>query len=132
MNALGQKEEARAAFEEARKIEAGLSPAAVVTALAQIQLGQVEEGRAALKEIKRKAKEEAEKPFEWNYFFSGNPSPTFEEDNQEQQRLHFTLLSGLAAAALGDKAGARSALGAVLAADPSDLAAWEEYKRLGV
>ena len=131
LNALGRQAEARAAFEEARNIQAGLSPAAVVNALAQIQLGQVEEGRAALKEIKQKAEEEAEKPFEWNYFYSGNPSPTFEEDNQEQQRLHFTLLSGLAAAALGDQAGARSLLGAALAADPSYLAAWEEYKRLG-
>ena len=131
LNALGRKEEARAAFEETLKIQGGLSPAAVVNALAQIQLGQAEEGRAALNEIKRKAEEEAEKPFEWNYFYSGNPSPTFEEDNQKQQRLHFTLLSGLAAAALGDKAGARSALGLALAADPSDLAAWEEYRRLG-
>jgi tetratricopeptide (TPR) repeat protein len=131
LNALAREEEAQTAFEEAREIQGGLSPAAVINALAQIQLGQVEEGQAALKEIKRKAEEEAEKPFEWNYFYSGNPSPTFEEDNQKQQRLHFTLLSGLAAAAMGDKAGARSALGAALAADPSDLAAWEEYRRSG-
>ncbi len=127
---LGRQEEARAAFEHAARIRGWFSAPAVTNALAKIQLGQVEEGHAALLEVRRKAEEEARKPFEWNYFYSGNPSPTFEEDHQELKRLNCLLTAGLASAALGDVPAARSALGQVLAADPSNLAAWEEYRRL--
>ena len=129
--ALGQPDQARASFEEIRAMRGGWSPVGLWKALAQIQLGQAEEGRAEMLRIKREAEAEADKPFAWNYFYSGNPNPTFEEDNQKLQHLNATFMAGMAAAALGDVPGARSALGQVLAADPSNLMAWEEYRRLG-
>ncbi|MBE0696280.1 MAG: hypothetical protein IH586_05095, partial [Anaerolineaceae bacterium] len=128
--ALGQAGEARAAFEQARAFKGDLSQAGIYAALALRHLGHEAEGCDELKEMIRQAGVLAEKPFAWNYFYAGNPSPTFEEDQQKEQRMAYTLLAGPAAAGLGDKAGAKSALGQVLAVDPANLAAWEEYQRL--
>jgi hypothetical protein len=72
----------------------------------------------------------AESGLQPNYFYYGNPNPTFEEDPKQEQRVTFTLLVGLACLGLGDLPGAKSALGQVLAADPANLAAHEALKRL--
>jgi tetratricopeptide (TPR) repeat protein len=128
--ALGQPLEAQAAFDRVRAYQGELSQAGIYAALALRQQGDAEAARSALKEIKQRAEEAAEKPFAWNYFYSGNPNPTFEEDMQKEQRRSCTLLAGLAAAALEDAPGARSALGQVLALDPANLEAWEAYRRL--
>ncbi len=129
--ALGQLDQARSSYDEIRAMRGEWSPVGLWKALAQIQQGQVEEGRAELLCIKREAEAEADQPFAWNYFYSGNPNPTFEEDNQKLKHLNATFTAGMAAAALGDVPGAKSALGQVLASDPSNLMAWEEYRRLG-
>jgi len=47
------------------------------------------------------------------------------------RRGDFTLVVGLACLGLGDLNGAKDALGQVLAADPANLIAYEELKRLG-
>ena len=65
-----------------------------------------------------------------NYFNTGNPNPTFEEDPRKQQRLHFTLMVGLACLGLGDIPGATSALRQVLTVDPSNIVAHEELMRI--
>ena len=128
--ALGRQEQARAVYEEILAMRGEWGPIALCKALAKIQLGQAEAGRADLLRLKRDSENAAEKPFAWNYFYSGNPNPTFEEDNQQLQRTNATFMAGLAAVALGDISAAKSALGHVLAADPSNLMAWEEYRRL--
>ncbi len=127
---LGRQAEAQAAFEHVAAAQGRFGGPGPYAGLALIQLGKAEEGRNALLALRREAEQSAEKPFAWNYFYSGHPSPTFDDDHQKIQRMSHTLMAGLASAALGDQAGAKSALGAVLAADPSNLAAWEEYARL--
>ena len=82
-------------------------------------------------DLKQRAAALAETGLPPNYFYYGNPNPTFEEDPKKEQRLTFTLLVGLACLGLGDMPGARSALGQVLAVDPANLLAHEELKRLG-
>jgi hypothetical protein len=98
--------------------------------MAQIQLGHKADGQALLIDLKKRAAQLAESGIKPNYFYYGNPNPTFEEDPMRGQRLFFTLLDGLACLGLGDLAGAKSALGQVLAADPENLTAFEELKRL--
>jgi len=129
--ALDQAEQARAAFKEVRAMFDTGGWVGLFKALARVQLGEAEAGRADLLRLKREAEAAAHQPFAWNYFYSGNPNPTFEEDYQELQRVESIFLAGLAAAFLGDTPGAKSALGQVLAADPANLIAWEEFRRLG-
>ena len=127
---LNQGIEAKTAFEQVSKYSGNLSISGIFGALALIKLGKEDEGFAALLKIKLDSEEMAQTPFKWSYFFSGNPNPTFEEDNQKQQYLSYTLLAGLSAAASGDAANAKSALSQVLSEDPANLLAWEEYRRL--
>jgi tetratricopeptide (TPR) repeat protein len=127
--ALGQSNAAAAAFERASRFARQQSLAGIYGGLALVRLGREEEGRAALHRLKEEAEALAQQPFRWNYFHSGNPNPTFEEDSQKLQCQHFTLLAGLAAAALGEKEEARRALGQALQDDPSNLLAWEEFRR---
>lgn len=130
LQALNREDEARAAFEWLIDPRRRLEHFSPYFGLALVQLGRPEEGRAALKVLKRRAEKAAEEPFRWNYFYSGHPSPVFDDDQQKIHRLNHTLTAGLAAAALKDRPGAKSALGLVLALDPANLFAWEEYRRL--
>jgi len=127
---LGRKDEARAAFEKALAMKGWLSLIDYYQGLALIRLGKEGEGRAKLSELKKRAAELAESGIQPNYFYYGNPNPTFEEDPKKQQRIYFTLLVGLACLGLGDLPGAKSALGQVLAVDPANLVAYEELSRL--
>jgi tetratricopeptide (TPR) repeat protein len=127
---LGQPDQARQAFQQVLAISGGLSPVDYYQGLALMKLGQDEEARAKLVDLKRRAAELAESGLQPNYFYYGNPNPTFEEDPKQEQRVTFTLLVGLACLGLGDLPGAKSALGQVLAADPANLAAHEALKRL--
>jgi tetratricopeptide (TPR) repeat protein len=129
-SALKQQNKAKIAFKQVSKYSDGLSSVGIFGALANIKLGKEDEGRATLAKIKQDAEEMAQKPFTSNYFFSGNPNPTFEEDNQKQHYIYSTLLAGLSAVALGDTANAKSTLLQVLSEDPANLLAWEDYKRL--
>jgi tetratricopeptide (TPR) repeat protein len=130
---LGQAETARQSFERVLGLPPGwgLSLVEYYQALALLRLDREAEGRARLSELRQRAAELAETGLPFNYFFSGNPNPTFEADPQWELRLHFKTLAGLAALSLGDAPGARQALSQVLAADPSSLAAHEALQRLG-
>lgn len=128
--ALGDADGAAAAFEGVLASKSQMIEVEVYQGLALLRQGREEEGRARLTALKRRAAELAETGIAPNYFFYGNPNPTFEEDPKKGQRLYFTLLGGLACLGLGDVVGARSALGQVLAADPANLVAYEELRRL--
>jgi len=127
---LGQADEARRAWQQVLTIRGELSLVAYYQGLALMKQGQEAEGRARLAELKRRAEELAVTGLKPDYFYYGNPNPTFEEDPKLEQGLTFTLLVGLACLGLGDGAGAKSALSQVLAADPANLAAHEALKRL--
>jgi len=127
---LGQPDAARQAFEQALAVKGSLSPVEYYQGLALMALGRSEEGRARLADLKQRAAALAETGLAPDYFYMGNPNPTFEEDPRQEQRLNFTLLVGLACLGLGDEAGARAAFSQVLAADPANLAAHEELRRL--
>jgi tetratricopeptide (TPR) repeat protein len=107
-----------------------LSLAEYYQGLALLKLGRVEEGQAKLSNLLKQALEFAETGLQPNYFFYGNPNPTFVDDPKQAQRIQFTLLAGLAHLGLGDLASARSAFERVLAADPTNLSAGEEMRRL--
>ncbi len=134
---LGQADESRAAFQQLLAAQVsrparvgGPSLVEYYQALALRQLGQETEARAKLLDLQQRAAALAETGLAPNYFYSGNPNPTFEEDPKLEQRLNFRLLVGLACVGLGDTPGARGALAQVLAADPANLAAHEALKRL--
>ncbi|MFN8483227.1 MAG: DUF5107 domain-containing protein [Anaerolineae bacterium] len=126
----GEGAAAAAAFARVLASQSALMEVEVYKGLALLRLGKTEEGRARLTALKRRAAELAETGVAPNYFFYGNPNPTFEDDPKKGQRLAFTLIGGLACLGLGDVVGARSALGQVLAADPANLTAYEELRRL--
>ncbi len=129
--ALGDPEKAKALFEKTQSARSwGLSAVDYYKAMAQIQLGHKSEGQAMLIDLKKRVAQLAESGIKPNYFYYGNPNPTFEEDPIKAQRLFFTLLGGLACLGLGDLAGAKNTLGHVLAVDPENLTAFEELKRL--
>ncbi len=130
--ALNDSSGADQAFERvlASRNDYNLPEVEVYKSLALLRQGKEEEGRARLAELKRRAAELAETGVEPNYFFYGNPNPTFEEDPKTQQRIAFTLIGGLASLGLGDVADARAAFEQVLAVDPANLVAHEELRRL--
>ena len=129
--ALEEEAKAREAYEKVVAMKGwGLSLADYYRGLALIRLGRVDEGRASLESLRKQASTMAESDPKLNYFYYGNPNPTFEEDPRKAQRPHWILLNGLASLGLGDQTGARSALGQVLAIDPANLLAYEELKRL--
>lgn len=128
--ALGQGEEARAAFERVLALPGGHSLIEVYQGQALIRLGRAEESQNLLLELRKWADETAEDAPEWNFFYSGHPSPTFEDDPRKQHRMAHIFLSGMAALALGDHTGAKSALGQVLAVDPCHLLAYIAHRKL--
>jgi len=127
---LDQPAEAYRLFAQIVAQKNELSLVGFYQALALQKLGQGEEGRTKLSRLQQQALELAETGIKPNYFFSGNPNPTFVDDPAHQQRIHFTLLAGLACLGLGDLAGAKSAFDCVLTADPANLNAQEEMLRL--
>ncbi|MFN8475072.1 MAG: DUF5107 domain-containing protein [Anaerolineae bacterium] len=128
--ALGDDEGAATAFERVLASKSDLMEVEVYKGLTLLRQGKTDEGCARLAALKHRAAQMAETGVAPNYFFYGNPNPTFEEDPKKQQRLYFTLMGGLACLGLGDVPGARSALGQVLAVDPANLLAHEEMRRL--
>ena len=128
---LGNPEKAREAYEKVLASKGwGISPVDYYQGLALARLGRVDEGRSKLTEMKKHAAILVETGHKSNYFYYGNPNPTFEEDPKKAQQPYFILLVGLACLGLNDRPGAKSALGQVLAIDPANLIAYEELKRL--
>ncbi len=128
---LGEAEKARDKFENV--LACKWDEFSIVTyfqGLALKQLGRAEEGDDKLRNLLKKSEEMANNPPGSGYFYYGNPSPVFEDDPKKLQRIYFNMLAGLARSGLGDKTGAASVLGQVVAVDPTRLIAHEEYKRL--
>ncbi len=130
LEAMEKPAEAENAYQKVLSISGDLSLIAYYQGLALQRLGKVDESQNRLKELLRKSEEYIQNPPGSNYFYYGNPSPVFEDDPKKIQRIYFTFLAGLARLGLDDKIGAHSALGQVLAVDPTRLMAHEEYKRL--
>ncbi len=128
--ALGKKEEARQAFEKILTLKGELSPVIYFQGLALQHLEKPKEAQTVLKDLLERAEKYSQNPPGTNYFYYGNPSPVFEDDPVKLQKIYFTFLAGLARLGLGDRIGARSALGQVLAVDPTRLIAYEEFKNL--
>jgi tetratricopeptide (TPR) repeat protein len=130
LEALERKDEAKQSYEKILSIKDDLSPAIFYQGLALQQLGRLEESQARLKALLDKAEKLSQDPPGPNYFYYGNPSPVFEDDPKMLQKIYYTYLAGLARLGLGDRMGARSALGQVLALDPTRLIAHEYYQTL--
>jgi tetratricopeptide (TPR) repeat protein len=128
--ALGQADQAKAVFEDVLRFNGEVDMIGLYRGKALIQLGREEEGRALLRHIARGALEQAGKAYQENYFYSGHPSPLFAEDRPKQVVHYLTSLAGMALAVLGDRAGAKSLLLQVYAADPANLQIHEELKTL--
>jgi tetratricopeptide (TPR) repeat protein len=127
---LNERDKAHAAFERVVAMKRTRLEVDYYRGLALLNLSKEEEGRAILSHLKSCALERAEIGVKPNYFFYGNPNPTFDEDPKRQQRIYYTLLVGLACIGLGDLAGAKNALNQVLAVDPANVWAFAELKRL--
>jgi tetratricopeptide (TPR) repeat protein len=129
-SALGEVEAARQAYEKVLTLTEDLSLVAYFRGLALQKLGRMEDARTCLIGLLNKAEEMASNPPGSNFFYYGNPNPIFEDNPKTIQKVYFTFLAGMARLGMGDKPGARSALGQVLAVEPTRLLAYEEYKRL--
>jgi tetratricopeptide (TPR) repeat protein len=127
---LNEPESASEWFQKILDFKAGPSITAYYKGLAYQKLGNHEAGENLLREMLRNSEKMAENPPGPGYFYYGNPNPVFEDDPKKLQRTGYLLMAGMARLGLGDKMGARSVLGQVLALDPTRLFAHEEYKRL--
>jgi tetratricopeptide (TPR) repeat protein len=129
-DALGEHDQACQVFEKVLSIKGDLSITAYYHGRALIKLGRSSEGEEKLKNLLNQSRQLADNPPGTNYFYYGNPNPVFEDDPKKLQINYYTFLAGMAFLGLGDIMGARSALGQVLAVDPTRLLAYEEYRRL--
>jgi tetratricopeptide (TPR) repeat protein len=127
--ALGNQVGAQEAFEAVLGLKSESLLVDAYKGLALMKLGPVENGRARLAKIKAHAAELAKTGLPPNYFFYGHPNPIFNEDPGWRSN-DFTLVVGLACLGLGDLVSAKNAFGEVLAVDPANLIAYEEFKRL--
>lgn len=129
--ALGRNADAYASFSRISERAAGNGLGGVYAAMALAEMGQGEEARRRLLEILENAKAEAKKKTGEDFFYSGHPSPLFEEDPQGLRKLQFQVVQGLAQLALDAKALARRTFRQVLESDPANGIAAEELRRLG-
>ncbi len=127
---LNQPALAKAAFEQVLANKSDDLLVHYYQGLALIHQGEGIAGRGKLLELKKQATQLAEFGVTPNYFYYGNPNPTFAEDPTKARHNHHLLMVGLACLGLGDKNGARSALGQVLATDPANQLASEELIRI--
>jgi tetratricopeptide (TPR) repeat protein len=127
--ALGNQVGAQEAFEAVLGLKSESLLVDAYKGLALMKLGPVENGRARLAKIKAHAAELAKTGLPPNYFFYGHPNPIFNEDPGWRSN-DFILVVGLACLGLGDLVSAKNAFGEVLAVDPANLIAYEEFKRL--
>lgn len=127
--ALGQTEAAKASFEQVAATP-GWMHAAYYQALALRQLGKEAEAVEKLRSLSHEMAKLVENGPQFNYFFSGKPSPIFEDDLKIYNRHAYLTALGLARLGLGDKVGARSAFGQALSLNPANLFAHEELRRL--
>lgn len=128
--ASGDPDAARQSYQRVLSLAGKHDLNGIFLGLALQRLGREAEGQAQIEAVLNSALHTVENPPEPNYFYSGHPSPIFEEDPRPAQQLHARLVAGLAQLALGQVDAARATLREVLAADPSNLYAWEELKRL--
>jgi tetratricopeptide (TPR) repeat protein len=129
LEALGRTDEAREALQRVIQTEGGLH-VAYYRAQAMRKLGQEEEAVTTLKGLRQEAAELAESGLRPSYFFSGRPSPIFEDDLKTYHRPTCLTALGLAQLGLEDRTGARNSFAQALALAPGNLFAHEEYKRL--
>jgi tetratricopeptide (TPR) repeat protein len=127
--ALGQAEAARAAFEQVLAVP-GWMQADYYRALAQRQLGREAEAVETLRSLRQSAAQLAEEGPQANFFYSGKPSPIFEDDLKLYNRPGFLTALGLAQLGLGDRVGAKNTFTQALALAPANLYAYEEWRRL--
>jgi tetratricopeptide (TPR) repeat protein len=128
-SAAGKAADAQTTFEQVLAMP-GWMHAAYYQALALRQLGREPEAEEKLRSMRTSAAALAEEGSQPNYFFSGKPSPIFEDDARQYNRPTFLTAVGLAQLGLGDITGARNTFTQVLALAPANLLAYEEWKRL--
>jgi tetratricopeptide (TPR) repeat protein len=128
-SAAGKAADAQTTFEQVLAMP-GWMHAAYYQALALRQLGREPEAEEKLRSMRTSAAALAEEGSQPNYFFSGKPSPIFEDDARQYNRPTFLTAVGLAQLGLGDITGAKNTLAQVLALAPANLLAYEEWKRL--
>ncbi|MHB9033395.1 MAG: DUF5107 domain-containing protein [Anaerolineae bacterium] len=129
----GAETEAESAWEQVLKARTWPGAISLVTyyqALALRQLGKVDEGNAAMRDLKQAAEKRLAQGISSPQASRNTNNPAFYEDPNTTYRIHNYLLLGLANLGLGDTVGARSALAVSLALDPANLPAYEEFRRL--
>lgn len=128
--ALGNHQAAVDAFTAVIPLAGKTDYPGIFRGLALLRLGREEEGKKLLGEILAHAQALVQTRPEPNFFYSGHPSPIFEEDPAPALQWAARLTAALAQLGLGNLEQARKDLTAVLAYDPSNLFAHEELKRL--
>lgn len=129
LEALGRLEEASDAFALV-SATSGSFHGAYYRALALRKLGQEGQAEQLLQALCRQLEELIENGPPFNYFYSGKPSPVFEDDLKHYNRPTYLTALGLARLGLGDTIGARNAFTQALALNPANLFAYEELRRL--
>jgi tetratricopeptide (TPR) repeat protein len=129
--ALDQAEAAKTAFELVAATP-GWMHAAYYQALSLRQLGKETEAVEKLHSLSQEMAKLVESGPQFNYFFSGKPSPIFEDDLKIYNRHAYLTALGLARLGLGDLVGARSAFGQALSLNPANIFAHEELRRIQV
>jgi len=118
-------EEARKAFQAVLDYRptAGPSEVTLYRALATIRLGEVSAGETALRALFKASQQALDVGITQRYPAHTTNNPAFYEPPERSFRLRHLVLIGLAQAALGKNAEARSVLEEALAIDPANLSA---------
>lgn len=131
--ALGNQEEAQKSYERVLALHGGWGGLSVVSyyqALALRRLGHETEASQKLRELLMQSLVACESEPEVNYFYLAMPSPVFEDDLKKVNQERFTFLAGMAHLGLGEKDEAKASFEKVLALNPANLPAHEEYRRI--
>ena len=121
----GEKEQERAAYEQAAVYKAAVSEISLFRALALEKLGRGEEAEAVLDEMLRTAQDRIDRKDMRSYYGVGSPSPMpFELDAEKQNLLEGNTLKAFALYGLGRYSEAEQCIRAAERLDPKHFAAY--------